>query len=174
MTGAPGVDRPERPPQAAETSLYQRSGCLDPAAARRRRHLGDYRRRPRPDPLDRDRARPKEARPPATARVCRGARRPGSRSLPAGHVRTWGAMNAETALAHEPYPLAAVPAVRPRADLPRNPCQGPADETNTPVGPGDGRRGGVRPGRRHARRVPPASGWREAAGSAGTGRTINW
>jgi hypothetical protein len=30
---------------------------------------------------------------------------PGRDPLPAGHVRTWGAMNAGTTLAQEPYPL---------------------------------------------------------------------
>lgn len=30
---------------------------------------------------------------------------PGRDPLPAGHPRTWGAMNASTSLANEPYPL---------------------------------------------------------------------
>lgn len=34
---------------------------------------------------------------------------PGREPLPAGHARTWGAMNAGTVLADEPYPLPMFP-----------------------------------------------------------------
>jgi hypothetical protein len=52
--------------------------------------------------IARDRRR-RDRLPPPTFVAVRDD--PGCAPLPAGHVRTWGAMNAGTALAHEPYPL---------------------------------------------------------------------